>query len=279
VLPGQIIRELTENARVIGGVDRASAEAGRDLYRAFARGEIVLTDATTAETVKLMENTYRDVNIALANEMLRMGEEFGIDIWEAIATANLHPRVNIMMPGPGVGGHCISVDPWFLVEAAPALTPLIRTAREINDSQPEYVVRRVEKILGKLSGRKIAVLGLTYKPDVDDVRESPSLEVVRLLSAGGADVTTCDPLAPVVEHPGRRAGSAEEAVRGADAVILLVGHKPYRALSPESLQRLMHQAIAIDCQHAWDRTQWEASGFQFHQLGDGRDPSLIAPQR
>ncbi len=279
VLPGQIIRELTENARVIGGVDRASAEAGRDLYRAFARGEIVLTDATTAETVKLMENTYRDVNIALANEMLRMGEEFGIDVWEAIAIANLHPRVNIMMPGPGVGGHCISVDPWFLVEAAPTLTPLIRTAREINDSQPEYVVRRMESILGKLSGRKLAVLGLTYKPDVDDIRESPSLEVVRLLATEGADVTTCDPLAPAVEHPGRRAGSVEEAVRGADAVILLVGHKPYRSLSPESLRRLMHQAIAIDCQHAWDRAQWEASGFQIHQLGDGRDPSLSAPQR
>ena len=279
VLPGQIIRELTENARVIGGVDRASAEAGRDLYRAFARGEIVLTDATTAETVKLMENTYRDVNIALANEMLRMGEEFGIDIWEAIATANLHPRGNIMMPGPGVGGHCISVDPWFLVEAAPNLTSLIRTAREVNDSQPEYVVRRVESILGNLAGRKIAVLGLTYKPDVDDVRESPSVEIVRLLSARGADVAACDPLAPEVDHPGWRAQSVEEAVGGADALILLVGHQPYRALAPESLRTLMKQPVSIDCQHAWDRTRWEACGFQFHQLGDGREPSLPAPRQ
>jgi UDP-N-acetyl-D-mannosaminuronic acid dehydrogenase len=277
VLPGQIIRELTENARVIGGVDRASAEAGRDLYRAFARGEIVLTDATTAETVKLMENTYRDVNIALANEMLRMGAEFGIDIWEAISIANLHPRVNIMQPGPGVGGHCISVDPWFLVEAAPNSTPLIRTSREVNDSQPEYVVRRVERILGKLAGRKIAVLGLTYKPDVDDVRESPSLEIVRLLSARGADVSTCDPLAPEVTPAGRRARSVEEAVGGADALILLVGHKPYREFSPEKLRPLMKQPVAIDCQHAWDRTRWEAAGFQFHQLGDGREPSHSAP--
>jgi len=279
VLPGQIIRELTENARVIGGVDRASAEAGRDLYRAFARGEIVLTDATTAETVKLMENTYRDVNIALANEMLRMGEEFGIDIWEAIATANLHPRVKIMQPGPGVGGHCISVDPWFLVEAAPSLTSLIRTAREVNDSQPEYVVRRVESILGNLAGRKIAVLGLTFKADVDDIRESPSVEIVRLLSARGAEVTTCDPLAPEVDHPGRRARSVEEAVSGAEALILLVGHQPYRALAPESLRSLMKQPISIDCQHAWDRTRWEACGFQFHQLGDGREPSLPAPKQ
>jgi len=279
VLPGQIIRELTENARVIGGVDRASAEAGRDLYRAFARGEIVLTDATTAETVKLMENTYRDVNIALANEMLRLGEEFGIDIWEAIATANLHPRVKIMQPGPGVGGHCISVDPWFLVEAAPSLTSLIRTAREVNDSQPEYVVRRVESILGNLAGRKIAVLGLTFKADVDDIRESPSVEIVRLLSARGAEVTTCDPLAPEVDHPGRRARSVEEAVSGAEALILLVGHQPYRALAPESLRSLMKQPVSIDCQHAWDRTRWEACGFQFHQLGDGREPSLPAPKQ
>ena len=279
VLPGQIIRELTENARVIGGIDRASAEAGRDLYRAFARGEIVLTDATTAETVKLMENTFRDVNISLANELLRLAEDFRINIWEAIAIANLHPRVNIMQPGPGVGGHCISVDPWFLVEAAPNLTPLIRTAREVNDSQPEYVVHRVESILGNLAGRKIAVLGLTYKPDVDDVRESPSVEIVRLLCARGADVATCDPLAPETDHPGRRASSVEEAVGDADALILLVGHQPYRALAPESLRTLMKQPVSIDCQHAWDRTRWEACGFQFHQLGDGREPSLPVPRQ
>ncbi len=279
MLPGQIIRELTENARVIGGIDRVSAEAGRDLYRAFARGEIVLTDATTAETVKLMENTFRDVNISLANELLRLAEDFGIDIWEAIAIANLHPRVKIMQPGPGVGGHCISVDPWFLVEAAPNLTPLIRTAREVNDSQPEYVVRRIESILGNLAGRKIAVLGLTYKPDVDDVRESPSVEIVRLLCARGADVATCDPLAADADHPGRRVRSVEEAVGGADALILLVGHQPYRALAPESLHSLMKQPVSIDCVHAWDRTRWEACGFQFHQLGDGREPSLPAPRQ
>ena len=136
VLPGQILRELIENARVIGGIDRASAEAGRDLYATFVRGEIVLTDATTAEMVKLMENTYRDVNIAVANEFARLAERFGVDVWEAIALANRHPRVDILRPGPGVGGHCISVDPWFLVEAAPEQTALIRQARQVNDDQP-----------------------------------------------------------------------------------------------------------------------------------------------
>src|SRR5512145_936102 len=140
VLPGQILRELIENARVIGGVDQASAESGRELYSTFVRGEIVLTDATTAEMVKLMENTYRDINIAAANEFARLADRFGVDIWEAISLANRHPRVRILNPGPGVGGHCISVDPWFLVEAAPDLAKLIRTARQVNDAQPEFVV-------------------------------------------------------------------------------------------------------------------------------------------
>jgi UDP-N-acetyl-D-mannosaminuronic acid dehydrogenase len=132
---------LIENARVIGGIDHASAEAGRDLYNLFVRGQIILTDATTAEMVKLMENTYRDVNIAIANEFSRLADRFGVDVWEAIGIANLHPRVNILKPGPGVGGHCISVDPWFLVEAAPDIAPLIRTARQVNDGQPEFVVK------------------------------------------------------------------------------------------------------------------------------------------
>ena len=139
MLPGQILRELIENARVIGGIDRLSAEAGCELYAMFTRGEVILTDATTAEMVKLMENTQRDVNIATANEFSRLADRFGIDVWEAISMANLHPRIEILNPGPGVGGHCVGVDPWFLVEAAPDLTALIRTARRVNDEQPEYI--------------------------------------------------------------------------------------------------------------------------------------------
>ncbi|MDO8944084.1 MAG: nucleotide sugar dehydrogenase, partial [Desulfobacterales bacterium] len=194
VLPGQILRELIENARVIGGIDRASAEAGRDLYAIFVRGEIILTDATTAEMVKLMENTYRDVNIAVANEFSRLADRFGIDVWEAISLANRHPRVRILNPGPGVGGHCISVDPWFLVEAAPDLTDLIRAARTVNDAQPHFVVDLVRRALdGNLAGRKIAALGLAYKPDVDDLRESPAIEIVELLVQAGASVTTFEP--------------------------------------------------------------------------------------
>ena len=141
VLPGKILSELVENPRVIGGIDRASAEAGRDLYRAFVTGDIILTDATTAEMVKLMENTSRDINIAIANEFARLAQQFDVDIWEAIRIANLHPRVEILRPGVGVGGHCISVDPWFLVEAAPENASLIKTARQVNDEQPAFVAR------------------------------------------------------------------------------------------------------------------------------------------
>ena len=193
VLPGQILRELIENARVVGGVNAASAEAGRDLYALFVEGEIFLTDSTTAEMVKLMENTSRDINIAMANEFSKLADRFGIDIWEAISLANRHPRVKILNPGPGVGGHCISVDPWFFVESAPDITPLIHTAREVNDSQPAYVVDWMARKIGKLTGKQICAMGLTYKPDVDDFRESPAVEVVKLLIERGAVVKTYDP--------------------------------------------------------------------------------------
>jgi UDP-N-acetyl-D-mannosaminuronic acid dehydrogenase len=269
VLPGQILRELIENARVIGGIDRESAEAGRDLYGLFVRGEIILTDATTAETVKLMENTFRDVNIALANELLRFAERNGVNIWEAIAVANRHPRVTILQPGPGVGGHCISVDPWFLVDRESDRTPLIRTAREVNDSQPEFVVRYIERALGDVRGRKIAVLGLTYKADVDDIRESPALEVVHLLDRRGAKVSAFDPLAPAVAFPGERSSSAAEAADGAAAVVLLVAHRELAGLSPETLRRTMPSPTAIDCRNVWDREQWQAAGFRLHSFGDG----------
>ncbi len=185
VLPGQILRELVDNSRVIGGIDSASAAAGRDLYAIFVQGEIVLTDATTAEMVKLMENTYRDVNIAIANEFARLADRFGMNVWEAIEIANRHPRAEILQPGPGVGGHCISVDPWFLVEAAPDIAQLIHQARVVNDGQPAYVVQKLAEKLGDLKGKTFAVLGVTYKPNVDDMRESPALEIIHLLRAAG----------------------------------------------------------------------------------------------
>ena len=267
VLPGQILRELVENARVIGGIDPASAEAGRDLYSVFVRGEVVLTDATTAEMVKLMENTYRDVNIALANEFARLAEHFGVDVWQAITAANRHPRVKILQPGPGVGGHCISVDPWFLVEAAPQLAGLVAKARSVNDEQPRYVVDLLRREIGSLAQRRIAVLGLTYKPDVDDVRESPAIEVVRLLAQEGAQLTVFDPLAPQVVLEAERVESLERAVSRAEVVLLLVAHQALRAIEPGHLASLTPARVAFDCHGVWDRTTWARAGFRVRTLG------------
>jgi UDP-N-acetyl-D-mannosaminuronic acid dehydrogenase len=273
VLPGQILRELIENARVIGGVNRRSAEAGRDLYALFVRGEIIQTDATTAEMVKLMENTYRDVNIAIANEFGRLAERFGVDVWEAISLANRHPRVNILRPGPGVGGHCISVDPWFLVEAAPDLTPLIHTARQVNDSQPHYVVDLVQRALGlgspqELRGRRIAALGLAYKPDVDDFRESPAIEVVHLLAQAGAEVLAFDPYqteSHLLEIPGQ--ASLSDALAGAELILLLVDHKPLRQLAPLQVAGLTPARLVVDCVSAWTTPAWLEAGFTILRLG------------
>lgn len=273
VLPGQILRELVENARVIGGVNRASAEAGRDLYSTFVRGEIVLTDATTAEMVKLMENTFRDVNIAVANEFARLAEHLGVDVWEAIALANRHPRVSVLRPGPGVGGHCISVDPWFLVEAAPEATPLIQAARGVNDSQPGRVVDRIDRALGGLKGRMIAVLGLAYKADVDDLRESPAVEVAARLAAAGAEVRTFEPHAPATTVPGGIvAASLETALDRADAAVLLVDHRAFTLFSPALAGEKMRGRFVFDGRGVLRRPEWEAAGFHVEVLGVGAPP-------
>jgi len=271
VLPGQILRELIENARVVGGVTPESAAAGHDLYATFVKGEIIETDATTAEMVKLMENTTRDVNIAIANEFSRLAEKFGVDVWEAISLANRHPRINILNPGPGVGGHCISVDPWFLVEAAPELTPLIYHARQVNDGQPRFVMEIVERTLGTLNGRKIAALGLAYKPDVDDLRESPATEVVHLLQEAGAQIKAWEPFKPDADMHGiDMACTLEEAVLEAEALLLLVSHTEFRELNPEELSSKTKARIAIDTVNGWDAENWQNAGFQFVRLGARR---------
>jgi UDP-N-acetyl-D-mannosaminuronic acid dehydrogenase len=288
VLPGQILRELIENARIIGGITAESARAGRDLYEIFVKGEIIETDATTAEMVKLMENTTRDVNIAIANEFSRLAERFGVDVWEAIRLANLHPRINILSPGPGVGGHCISVDPWFFVEAAPELTPLIYQARQVNDAQPQFVVEKVRQVFRKdaqaavpggedsgsiLSGKKIAALGLAYKPDVDDLRESPAAEVVHLLQKEGAQVKAWEPFKPDANLPGiDLAPSLDAALDEADAILLLVRHTEFLNFNPHAIALKTKARTAIDTVNAWDADEWQKAGFQYHRLGVNKLP-------
>ena len=271
VLPGQIIRELTENARVIGGIDRSSAEAGRDLYAHFVKGEIFLTDATTAEMVKLMENTYRDINIAIANEFSQLATRFGVNIWEAIKIANRHPRVKILNPGPGVGGHCISVDPWFFVEAAPDLTELISAARHVNDSQPHFVYDLIKATLDDdLKGKHIAALGLAFKPDVDDLRESPAIEVIKLLTQAGALVRGYEPNKVDANIPGIAVMSTlEETVAEADLLVLLVGHREFKELDPSRLREITPGRLVVDTVSGWEDQAWSDAGFRLIRLGVG----------
>ncbi len=270
VMPGHTLHELIENARVIGGIDRPSAEAGRDLYATFVRGEIVLTDATTAEMVKLMENTYRDINIAIANEFARLADRFGVDVWEAIAIANRHPRVRILNPGPGVGGHCISVDPWFLVEAAPDLSPLVTTARRVNDGQPDFVAGLVQRVMGTQKGCKIAALGLAFKPDIDDLRESPAIAICHKLAAAGARVTAYEPYKPEYhQNTFETVTTLAAALDGADLLLLLVGHSALRNLEPQVVAKLTPARMVIDCVNAWPVKEWEQQGFHVYRLGVG----------
>jgi UDP-N-acetyl-D-mannosaminuronic acid dehydrogenase len=273
VLPGQIIRELVENARVIGGISPESTQAGRDLYSVFVEGEIIETDATTAEMVKLMENTYRDINIAAANEFSRLADRFGVDVWEAISIANLHPRVKILNPGPGVGGHCISVDPWFFVEAAPDLTPLIKTARQVNDLQPHFVVDLVKRAFGgELEGHRVAALGLSYKPDVDDMRESPAVETVKLLTQAGASVKSYDPFYKAVMRLDETHPSTDLNLTLADAelILVLVSHSEFRTFTPEFISALTPARKIVDTVHIWDQKQWDPKGFSLTSLGRGK---------
>ena len=194
VLPGQILRELVDNDRIIGGINRASAEKAQELYKTFCNGNIFLTDTKTAEMAKLTENSFRDVNIAFANELSLICDRLGINVWELIELANRHPRVNILQPGPGVGGHCIAVDPWFIVASAPDEAKLIRTAREVNDYKPHWVSEKVREKAERFKNPIIGCLGLAFKANIDDLRESPAMEITRELMASGIGrVMACEP--------------------------------------------------------------------------------------
>lgn len=266
VIPGAIVRELKTNSRIIGGRTPQAAKVARELYASFVDAEMFETDCTTAELVKVIENTFRDVNIALANELALLCEELDVDAWEAIALANKHPRVNILNPGPGVGGHCIPIDPHFLADANPFLTELIQTARRVNARMPNHIVRRVRALVPNPSGdRKIALLGASYKANVDDSRESPTEKIDELLREHGYATVVYDPVASGFSRP--LEPSLESALTGADAVVLVVDHNAFRSIDPAAAAPLMRGRVAIDARRFFDAEAWEAAGFELHTLG------------
>ena len=264
VLPGAILREIVSNDRIVGGIDARSTERAAELYRSFVSGTIHSTDATTAEMVKLSENTFRDVNIVLANELSLIASRLGVDVWQVIDLANKHPRVNLSRPGPGVGGHCIPIDPWFLVSVSPDDASLIRTSRAINDAQPSRVVHQVRGLLGDTSNAKAALLGVSYKADVDDTRGTPAVEVIRGLEEAGVGVAVHDPLVARFTRP---ILDVEEAFKDADIAVVLTDHRAFSNLDPHRLGPLMRTRRMLDTRHCLDADHWRAAGFQVFTLG------------
>ncbi|UFH59222.1 UDP-N-acetyl-D-mannosamine dehydrogenase [Sulfurovum mangrovi] len=247
VLPGHIMRELVENDRIVGGITPEATEATAEFYKTFVDGEVLETNAKTAEMAKLTENSFRDTNIAFANELSILCDKFDIDVWELIALANRHPRVNILQPGAGVGGHCIAVDPWFIVHAGGEDAKMIRTAREVNTYKTEWAIEKIKNAALAFEnehGRKakIACMGLAFKPDIDDLRESPALYIAKRLTAELENVICVEPNIPLdyfTNHESQvtnhlKLVEYQEAVEKADVVTFLVAHKEFKNLEIET---------------------------------------------
>jgi len=254
VLPGRIMIEMVENDRIIGGMNREAAEMNRDLYASFCKAELLLTDARTAEMAKLTENAFRDVNIAFANELSIIADRQDIDVWELIELANHHPRVNILQPGPGVGGHCIAVDPWFIVSAEREHARLIATARNVNDSKPELVLSKVLERADRFKSPVVAALGIAFKANIDDLRESPSRSIANRLADRLESGTVLVVEPNIDELPGDLAdrdnverAELDDAVERADIVLLMVDHDSFKTFDREKLK----EKIVIDTKGLW----------------------------
>jgi len=263
-MPGLTLKEMIWNYRIIGGLDEKSAMRTKKLYSSFVKGKIFLTDLTTAEVVKLMENTYRDINIAMANEFAKIAPRINIDIWEAIKLANFHPRVKIHLPGPGVGGHCIPKDPWFLIDGSHSKTQIIRLARKINDSMPDYVVSEVNKFLKNIKKPIVTILGVAYKANVDDWRETPALRIIKLVQKKGWQVKIHDPL--VKDFPYKLEKDFKKATENSDCLLLLTGHDFYKNINPTEIKNMRNKNI-FDTRHCINKNKWKKIDFKVKVLG------------
>ncbi|MCK4520282.1 nucleotide sugar dehydrogenase [Candidatus Parcubacteria bacterium] len=224
-IPGKTLKEMVEDDRVIGGIDKKSSNLTKEIYSSFVKGKIYLTDTTTAEFVKIIENTYRDVNIAFANELAKLCDKIKINVWEAIKLANLHPRVNINLPGPGVGGHCLAIDPWFLVRKDDNGTQAIKLARTINDSMPDYVINLISKTVKNIKKPTITILGAAYKANIDDWRETPALKIIKLAKKKGWQVKIHD---PYIKNFPYKLLNIKEALKNSDCAVLVTNHDFYK---------------------------------------------------
>jgi len=263
VLPGRILSELVENDRVVGGIDDESGRRAADLYRRIVEGEIFVTSAKAAELAKLAENSFRDVNIAFANELAVICRRLGVDVREVIRLANRHPRVDILQPGPGVGGHCIPVDPWFIVEIAADDARLIQLARSVNDAMPAFVVQEVKDFLSDIEDPKVCVWGVAYKADVDDARETPALDVIHHLEAAGLRFSLVD--FHVKSFP-YQMEDVESAARDADCILLVTDHREFKFFEPEAIGAPMRTRRLFDTRSVLDRARWERAGFTVRTL-------------
>jgi UDP-N-acetyl-D-mannosaminuronic acid dehydrogenase len=246
VLPGKILEELVHNTRIVGGYTPEAASKAADVYRIIVQGEIIETEAITAEMSKLMENTYRDVNIALANELVKISQKLGVNAHHVIQLANKHPRVNIHLPGPGVGGHCLAVDPYFIVEKAKEEANMIKLARDINTSMPSYVVNQVNLLVSEITTPKIAVFGLAYKGNIDDYRESPAVEIFEMLKSNKRfNVVVHDPHIDQ-ENIDLALSTFEEAIGGADLILILTDHNEFKELDVNEIRNQMRHPVVFD---------------------------------
>lgn len=251
VLPGKILTELIENTRIVGGLTAEAAAKAADVYRTVVEGDIIETTALTAEMSKLMENTFRDVNIALANELVKISDRLGVNAHEVIRLANLHPRVNLHQPGPGVGGHCLAVDPYFIVEKAHEESPLIQTARRINNSMPAHVIGKIDELTAGVEKPKVAILGLTYKGNVDDVRESPAMDIVhRLMADEQVTLGIHDPHVKDWQVPFVLT-DLKEALDGAHLAVILSDHNEFKGIEADAFLSAMASPLVFDTKHCY----------------------------
>lgn len=264
ILPGKVIEELRTNSRIVGGINEKSSLEVKKVYESIVEGEIFITTSTTAEMCKVMENTFRDVNIALANELAKISEELGVNAFEVIRLANHHPRVNILSPGPGVGGHCIALDPWFLVEKSQN-AKLIKQARLINDSMPQFVFDKIKNILGGFNGQKVALLGVTYKPNIDDVRESPVMHLLHMLKKENVKVNVCDPHA---KEQVENNMDIYDAVKDASIIVLGVNHDEFKDIDFSKVSTLLKDKNILDTRNFFNKEEIIKNNINYYLLGE-----------